>query len=539
MKGSLQSLITPRTATLAGLLILVLGHIAVLAYHLLNLQKFHTHWTAEALSILRYCYIISVFGLIPVTWFLLRLRRTGRAAFADIQSWLPLRAWLYGVILAIAITSIAQALGLFAYSNLLTRSFFLSTLLGCLDLWALLILSSPSLARQTISRPWRVLDAVLMPILVILLLLEGTLTLWARYATSHLPIDATSIEATLAMYRQKPYHRHFNFTFNSGGYHDVEFFRATDEDFVVALHSDSFGIGSVPYAYNFATVAERQLQETLGQQYRRVAVHNFSVAGIRMPEHAYLLHTESLQTSPTYVVLCVYVGSIKGFTPTKRRRYIFQNWRTWIVTKGVFARRAGKAEDGIGTSLRSSEESDDGVPDYIHDPQKEPPLFSEPDFLNLMSRRLEIVNPMSPRTQRKYREFFPALGQFHSWLGDKLLVVVIPDEYQVNDELYQKLIAPKEHPDHYERDYPQQRIRDYCEEHGIPLLDLLPVLAEANRDERVYHLRETHWNARGNALGGREIAKFILNRLREKKAEQTTLNGRSPSRAQQVSQVAS
>ena len=85
----MRTVLTPRAVILAGLLLLLVGHVAVLAYHLLNLDKFRTHWTPEALSILQYCYIVSIFGLVPVSWFLLRLRRAGRAVFADIQSWLP------------------------------------------------------------------------------------------------------------------------------------------------------------------------------------------------------------------------------------------------------------------------------------------------------------------------------------------------------------------------------------------------------------------------------------------------------------------
>ncbi|MEE8241028.1 MAG: hypothetical protein V3R16_07155 [Nitrospirales bacterium] len=509
-----RAICSPRTLTVAGLFILMTGHAAVLADHLWHLDRFRTYWGPKAPSILHYCYAVSLFGLIPITWFLSRLRRAGWAAFTEIHPWLPVRAWIYFVFLAIALTSVAHAVNLFQYSEFLTRSFFETTLLACLDMWALLILFQPNVSTDRMARPWRFLDAALVNVVVTLLLMEGTVTLWARYSTSHLPIDATSIEANVALFRQEPYSRYFNFNLNSGGYHDDEFFTATEEDFVVALLSDSFGISVVPYAYTFATVAELRLQDALAHQYKRVAMHNFGIPGINMPEYAFLLHTEVLQTNPDYVVLCVFVGNdIRGFKPKKRMHYVFQNWRIWIVLKGALALWREKAQGGNILKIGRASQEDAAVPQYIHDPEKEPPTFSEGNFLNIESKLLEIANPLNPRTGRKYREFFDALAQFQSWLGNKLIVVVIPDEFQVNDELYTQILATKSSPIDYQRTYAQERIRAFCEKRGIPMLDLLPALRDANKEERVYHLRNTHWNARGNWIAGEAIAEFLLDHL--------------------------
>ena len=42
------------------------------------------------------------------------------------------------------------------------------------------------------------------------------------------------------------------------------------------------------------------------------------------------------------------------------------------------------------------------------------------------------------------------------------------------------------------------------------VLDLLPVLREAEREARTHHLRDTHWNAHGNRVAGRELARALL-----------------------------
>ncbi|MFQ5945992.1 MAG: hypothetical protein ACE5NC_07045 [Anaerolineae bacterium] len=504
-------LLSPRAWTIAGFVLLAIGHVAVLADHLSHAERFYGHPVPHSVAILHYCYAVSVFGLVPIGWCLLRLRRAGRAAFADVRSWLPVRLWIYCVFLAIAITSAAAALNLFGISQFLTRSFFESTLVGFLDLWALFILAFLNRSPETTGRAWRYADVTLMNVVVTLLLAEGMLTLWAHFAKTHLPIDPPSIEANVAWHRQEPYSRYFNFTLNSGGYHDTEFFRASDEDFVVALLSDSFGIGVVPYAYNFATIAERQLQAALGEQYKRVAVHNFGIPAINMPEYAYLLHTEVLHTNPTHVVLCVFVGNdIHTAGVKKFRHYVFQYWRLWTLTTRLVALQEEKRKGGHALKIGEPVGGDDAVPAYIHDPEDEPPTFSEEAFLKVESKRMEIVNPQRLSTQKKYRRFFDALAQFHSWLGDKLIVVVIPDEFQVNDELYERLLATKPNATAYQRYYSLERLRAFCRERGIAMLDLLPALRVANKEARVYHLRDTHWNARGNRVAGQAIAEFIF-----------------------------
>jgi hypothetical protein len=98
--------------------------------------------------------------------------------------------------------------------------------------------------------------------------------------------------------------------------------------------------------------------------------------------------------------------------------------------------------------------------------------------------------------------------------------MVIPDEYQVNDALWERLLprariytpslSPAESRAAFERDYPQRRIREWATARGVRLLDLLPALREAERKGRTYHRRDTHWNAHGNRVAGRELARALL-----------------------------
>ena len=67
----------------------------------------------------------------------------------------------------------------------------------------------------------------------------------------------------------------------------------------------------------------------------------------------------------------------------------------------------------------------------------------------------------------------------------------------MNDELYERLMERVTDPTAYVRKYPQNRIVAFCREREIRVLDLLAAERRGQRVERVYHLRDTHWYARG------------------------------------------
>ena len=109
-----------------------------------------------------------------------------------------------------------------------------------------------------------------------------------------------------------------------------------------------------------------------------------------------------------------------------------------------------------------------------------------------------------------YQHFFKIVRYFQSTLGERVFFVLIPDEFQVNDSLYDEVLASKASPESYIRNYPQNRITKYFDENKIHYLNLLPALKSKQEAGRTYHLQDTHWNARGNKVAGEEIAKLIL-----------------------------
>ena len=143
-------------------------------------------------------------------------------------------------------------------------------------------------------------------------------------------------------------------------------------------------------------------------------------------------------------------------------------------------------------------------------PGKENPTFSQEAFLQIERHRVVICHSTDEQNKGFFERFEHTLLQFDKWLGDKLVVVLIPDEFQVNDALWQELMDVVEDPAAFARDLPQERIGRFCKQAGIKLIDALPALRAAEPGGNTFHLRDTHVNARGNrVLGellGRELA---------------------------------
>ena len=414
----------------------------------------------------------------------------------------------------------------------IARVFFLVLLAGG---WTFCCIAA---RRPTLPTRWnRVLNIVSVNALIGLLLLEGGLLIISRVTPSRIFFDPTSASSMIDVWRVKPHATGFGFSYSSLGYHDEEFFVAKDDDFVVALLADSFGVGIVPYTYNFATVAESRLRSSQKDLYDRIAIHNFGIPATGMREYFHLLEEEALGYKPARVVLCVFVGNdIDGIdNPSRRQRYLIQDWlfSTYIARAlSIYRNLRGEGSDlpdladfvgmkAFGAAVADEKATERGdsseeanpIPDYIYDWTKEPPHLDRTTFLQWEARRLPVCDTTSSETESRYVDFFDALDRFDKALGDHLLVLLIPDQFQLEDDLWNELLLGVDHPENYDRNYPQTRISEYCDRHNIAYLDTLPLLRKHQPEGRTYHLQDTHWNARGNRIAGEALAKRLISDL--------------------------
>lgn len=422
---------------------------------------------------------------------------------------------LYSVLFALILATLAKLSILSPDKEEVHRALFHTLLLLYLVLWttSLLLVRADQGARK--RGALLVLDIVLMNALVLLLVGEMALSLLSRISPSPLFLGA-SVERNLEALRYAPGTRYFDFYLNSRGYHDEEFFEAEDTDLLVAVVGDSFTVGIVPYEFNFVSILEKELQAARGEGHRRVAVDNFGVPGIGMFEYAHLMETEILPLHPSLVVVAVFVGNdILESKPPRRRRFTLDDWLVVTVPRRILAVLRGSSPGGVEAAAIGRRAQDQrGTPPYIHDPSLEIPTFPEEEFCRIERSRIQVLDPDDPVTVRRMEGFLELLDSMQERLGERLLVLVLPDEFQVNDSLRAEILARHPAPpSRIELRYPQDRIAAWAREKGARVVDVLDPLREAWSRQRVYHLRDTHINAAGNAVVAEALLPAVLERV--------------------------
>jgi hypothetical protein len=355
------------------------------------------------------------------------------------------------------------------------------------------------------------------------LLLEIALRL---YATSHpSPLLArlgdpprTAVERV----RFAPGRMWFGFPCNQGGHYDVEFLRRAPGERLVVTIGDSFSIGVVPHALHFTTVCERELG---------VPVDNMGIIGVGPPEYLDMLVDEALPLDPSVIVVDLFVGNDFVFPPktSGASRALARSWLErgnvllWIVPTRLArvleerrerSRQGGRIAVVQGQEARDSRALEEAYP-WLADPRLEADTFSEAAYLAIERRRARETGTL---TASDLEPLHGVLLEMKRAAGSiPLCVMLIPDEFQIEDEVWRKVCEEAESERNLDRDRPQKLIVPWLEANGIPCLDLTPILRAAepleDGNRHLYHLRDTHFNARGNRVAGEALAKFLAERL--------------------------
>ncbi len=170
---------------------------------------------------------------------------------------------------------------------------------------------------------------------------------------------------------------------------------------------------------------------------------------------------------------------------------------------------APQGESVEGPDLHTREGLEAAFP-WLVSWRNEEPTLSEKAFY-----RIEDARAYSECGQQTahYSALFDVLLEMKEAAGaTPLVVVLIPDEFQVEDDLWSKVT---DHLEGFQLDrfQPQRLIGTWLEEQGMPFLDLLPILRavppEDDGDRHCYHQRNTHFNTKGNRIVGRAMAEFL------------------------------
>ena len=98
------------------------------------------------------------------------------------------------------------------------------------------------------------------------------------------------------------------------------------------------------------------------------------------------------------------------------------------------------------------------------------------------------------------------VGDLGRQLEIPILVVLIPAEIQVDDELLEEVVGGMgKTVEDFEMDSPQRLLTQFLGTNDMPYCDLLSVFREMQEEAILYHAQDTHWNSAGNMLAGQAI----------------------------------
>ncbi len=419
------------------------------------------------------------------------------------------RALVYGLALGCAFQ-------LAAFQPFKTALFHVAAALG-LGLFSGAVLAGDGVSRRA-PRLVRALDVLLLNLCLVAVLGEISLRLLAwRHPSPLLAQPDATARAYIETFRLGPGEIWLGFPCNRGGHYDTEFAPPPRKTFAVASISDSFAFGRTPHHHHFTTVCERELAGA-GPG---VEVFNLGVNGIGPREYAYLLEHEALPLAPDAFVVNVYIGN--DILSHRRGGLRVLLDRENLLVYQVPRRLLGLSEERVRRRMGAARYEPETVePDerevvpperlalrfpWILDPAREVGTFSVETYRRLADDRVRFFATREPR---HFEGVCHHLAEMAKLAGDvPLIVVLIPDETQVEDRLWDETVA-RLGLSGLERDLPQRVLGEWLASRGIPCVDLLPLLRAVPPLEdgwrHVFHLRDTHFNARGNEVAGKALA---------------------------------
>ena len=380
--------------------------------------------------------------------------------------------------------------------------------------------SLPLLRRLEARAPRaaHLLDLVAFSLATALVGLELGLRGWASlHPTPLLARVSAGPAVVVERFRCAPGEVRFGYPCNSRGYYDEELLSPSEagERQRIAVVGDSFSVGAVPHAYHYTTIAE----ELTG-----LRIDSLGVAGIGPPEYAHLVATEALPLSPDQIVVALFVGNdldvedpLESLSMPGLRSWLQRDQVLLLVVQERLGqdrgerRRGGILEvQGEADEARAVEraEAARAFP-WVEDPGLEEATLDEEVFLDLEARRALTLCAGDPRglgvVWRSLEAARAAAGP------TPVRVLVIPDEFQVDDTLWQEV--QRRAGVALERDRPQRLLARGLEARGFEFLDLLPLLrAETPLSDgrpHLYHLNDTHFNARGNRVAAQGLVELL------------------------------
>ena len=314
----------------------------------------------------------------------------------------------------------------------------------------------------------------------------------------------------------QPYAKREGFVLNSRSFRTKEYREEKPKDaYRILAIGDSFtaGSGGVPYAQHWAV----SLENLLKQRTIPADLIKLGVGGVGPRFELRLWQLEGSRLHADLVILAFCIGN--DFTDEQENmgsffdhlteisyvlRLIRNMYRLTGVSRQVLVQNSSTQQGGYDTM------------EHIYDDQK--PSFSRQAFLDVVASRMAITyqlnRPMFLTLFSQLKPVFLHFKQSVERVGAQFLVMLIPDEYQIDVKLRTEVVQQLNHSlQDYDITLPQDELSKFFKEHHILYLDLFPPFQEHAKTTVLYRLQDTHWNIKGNQLASEELVKFLIGQV--------------------------
>lgn len=306
-------------------------------------------------------------------------------------------------------------------------------------------------------------------------------------------------------YRGRPNSPNYGSKLNSQGFQGAEYTKEKPANtYRILSLGDSFAFGIVPGQYNYNSRIERQLNRRLASENKKFQVINMGIPAIGPKEYLAMLVNEGLQLNPDLVMVSLFIGNdlLEADRVIEKKR----EWYTYSYVLSFFnyinevqKKYEGKIYGGKIT--------------YTDDK----PSLAEDKFLDIQASRAEIFlkdNPEFLTAFNSQMEYLQQIKKICDSKNIKLLVVLLPDENQVNPQLQQQVLTKiNVTPEQIDIRQPNQLLTSAFNAQQISYIDLLDGFLTESKQENLYKLRDTHWNIAGNRVAARLITPKIIEQI--------------------------
>lgn len=306
-------------------------------------------------------------------------------------------------------------------------------------------------------------------------------------------------------YRGKPLSANYDSKLNSQGFQGPEFTEAKPANtYRILSIGDSFAFGILPIQYNYNTRIERQLNRQLANQGKQFQVINMGIPSIGPRDYLALLTNEGIKLNPDMVMISLFIGN--DILEAERAMDQKRDWYTYSYVLSFF---------NYVIQVQRKYEGQLYGPNATYIDDK--PSLAADKFLEIQTGRAAIFVKDQPEFLTAFNnqvEYIKQIKKICDSKKIKLLVVMLPDETQVNPQLQQQVVANAQvTPERFDVGQPNRLFTEVFTKGNINYLDLLDGFLAESKEESLYKPRDTHWNIAGNRLASRLITPKIIEQI--------------------------